>query len=443
MPQTADLIIFNASELLTCRGPVEGVSGEGALSDLEVVEGGAIAIAGGRIVAVGTTASVFQDWDARESFDALGKLVSPGFVDPHSHLLYAGSRHREYEGRVTGRPAAGIDGGIRYSVTRTRSASDTELVAQAMADLDVMLAHGTTTLEAKTGYGLDAASELRLLRLTAHLHHAIEVVPTFLALHVPPAATERSRDGFIDDMLAALPEAAKLAEYCDVTADPIGFTVAECLQVGHRARALGMRIRVHADQTGDGGGAFVAARLGAAGADHLDYTTDEGFRDMAAAGTVATLLPAVTYHMCEMTSNIENGCLRPPSKPFMPLLARRAILAGGVVALSTDYNPGTAPTPSMQAVMQLAARLYRLNYAEIWHMCTLNAAVALDRGHDRGSLEVGKRADVVLWGVPSHGMVINRFGYNQVDSVWVGGKRVVTGGAPATSIKQAKRSYCS
>lgn len=429
MPETADLIIFNASEVLTCRGPSGGIRGEEALAKLEVIEGGAVAIAGGRIVAVGTTAEVLESWDAPERVDALRKVVSPGFVDPHSHLLYAGSRHLEYEGRATGRVAVGIDGGIRYSVRRTRDASDEELVAQAMADLDVMLSHGTTTLEAKTGYGLDAGSELRLLRLTAHLAHAIEVVPTFLALHVPPAATERSRDDFIDDMVAALPEASKLAEYCDVTADPIGFTVAECLRVGESARALGMRIRVHADQTGDGGGALVASRLRASGADHLDYTTDDGFRAMAAAGTVATLLPAVTYHMCEMTPSIQDGCIRPASKPFMPLLARRAILAGGVIALSTDYNPGTAPTPSMQAVMQLAARLYRLSYAEIWHMCTLNAAAALDRGHDRGSLELGKRADVVLWNVASHGMAINRFGYNMVDSVWIEGTRVVTAGS--------------
>jgi imidazolonepropionase len=426
VPQTADLILIHANEVVTCRGPSTGVRGESALSQLDTIADGAVAVVDGRIAAVGTTDRVLSDWHAEDCVDARGRLISPGFVDPHSHLLFNGQRYAEYEARVTERARTGIDGGIRYSVSRTRSASDQQLVDQAMADLDLMLAHGTTTLEAKTGYGLDASSELRLLRLTSELQHPIEIAPTFLALHVPPPLAEGGREKFIAEMLDALPEAARFSEYCDVTADPIGFTADECLRVGARARELGMRIRVHADQTGDGGGAQVAARLQASAADHLDYTSDEGFRLMAEAGTVATLLPGVTYHLCEMTSRIRDGGLLEPEKPFMPLVARRAIRAGGAVALSTDYNPGTSPTPSMQTVMQLAARLYRLSYAEIWHMCTLNAAVALDRGHDRGSLEVGKRADLLLWNVATHGMAINRFGYNMVDRVWVAGHAVST-----------------
>lgn len=429
MRQTADLIIEHAEELVTCRGPAHGRAGAAELNQLETIPDGAVAVRGGAIVAVGRTADVLAQWESRERVNARGRLVSPGFVDPHSHLLFNGHRHAEYEARVTDRPIAGIDGGIRYSVSRTRAATDAELTTQALADLDVMLAHGTTTLEAKTGYGLDAEAELRLLRLTAGLRHAIEIAPTFLALHVPPSPADKDRARFIDEMVEALPEAARHAEYCDVTADPIGFTPQECLRVGERARALGMGIRVHADQTGDGGGALVANRLKAAGADHLDYCTDAGFRLMAESGTVATLLPSVTYHMCEMVGKVRHGQLCGAEKPFMPLLARRAIDAGGVVALSTDYNPGTSPTPSMQAVMQLAARLFRLSYAETWHMCTLNAAAALGRGHDRGSIEVGKRADLLLWKVGNHGLAINRFGYNMVDRVWIEGRRV--GGAPA------------
>jgi imidazolonepropionase len=426
MRQTADFILVHAQELVTCEGPASGIAGHDDLNRLETIADAAVAVAGGKIVAVGPSEGVLAQWQSTECIDARGRLISPGLVDPHSHLLFSGHRHAEYESRVTGQPAAGIEGGIRYSVSRTRDASDAELVRQALSDLDIMLAHGTTTLEAKTGYGLSAEAELRLLRLTAGLQHPIEIAPTFLALHVPPSPDEKARGDFMAEMLAALPEAAGYAEYCDVTADPIGFTVDECLRVGQRARELGMGIRVHADQTGDGGGALVAQRLRAAGADHLDYTTDEGFRMMAQAGTVATLLPSVTYHMCEMTPKIRNGCLCAADKPFMPLLARRAVDAGGVVALSTDYNPGTSPTPSMQAVMQLAARLYRLSYAEIWHMCTLNAAASLGRGHDRGSVEVGKRADLLLWNVATHGMAINRFGYNMVDRVWIGGRPVTT-----------------
>jgi imidazolonepropionase len=424
--QAADFILVHAQELVTCRGPATGKAGQEALNRLETIADAAVAVAGGKIVAVGRTEDVLAQWRSTECIDARGKLISPGLVDPHSHLLFSGHRHAEYESRITDKPAAGIEGGIRYSVSRTRGASDAELVRQALSDLDVMLAHGTTTLEAKTGYGLSAESELRLLRLTAGLEHPIEIATTFLALHVPPSPEEKTRGDFIAEMLAALPEAATHAEYCDVTADPIGFTADECLLVGERARELGMGIRVHADQTGDGGGALVAQRLRAAGADHLDYTSDEGFRMMAQAGTVATLLPSVTYHMCEMTPKIRNGCLCAADKPFMPLLARRAVDAGGVIALSTDYNPGTSPTPSMQAVMQLAARLYRLSYAEIWHMCTLNAAASLGRGHDRGSIEVGKRADLLLWNVGTHGMAINRFGYNMVDRVWIEGRPMTT-----------------
>lgn len=422
MKAAADFILVHAQEVVTCKGPAHGKAGREQLNQLETIQDGAIAVAGGKIAAVGHTEAVLSQWGAATHIDARGKLVSPGLVDPHSHLLFNGHRHAEYESRITGEPAAGIGGGIRYSVSRTTQASDSELQQQALSDLDVMLAHGTTTLEAKTGYGLNAESELRLLRLTAGLRHPIDIAPTFLALHVPPAAEDKRRESFIAEMIEALPEAARYAEYCDVTADPIGFTAEECLLVGERARALGMGIRVHADQTGDGGGALVAQRLRAAGADHLDYTSDEGFRVMAEAGTVATLLPSVTYHMCEMTPKVRNGCLCAAEKPFMPLLARRAMEAGGVVALSTDYNPGTSPTPSMQAVMQLAARLYRLSYAEIWHMCTLNAAASLGRGHDRGSIEVGKRADLVLWNVGAHGIAINRFGYNMVDRVWIEGK---------------------
>ena len=402
----ADSLILNAAELLTCRGPAEGICGS-ALHNADVIKDGAIAINGGRIAAVGTTEEIRDRFEARTVIDASGRLVTPAFVDPHSHLLYGGTRHEEYEVKLTGRGQVKLDGGIRYTVSRTRQTSDAALLEQAARDLDVMLAHGTTTLEAKTGYGLESEEELRLLRLTASLKHAVDVVPTFLPLHVLPDAYKQKRSAFIEMMRKALPEAKKLARYCDVTCDPIGFTYDECLEVGEAARGLGMKIRVHADQMGDARGALLSARLQATAADHLDYASDEGLHAMAKAGTVATLLPGVTLHMLEVHE-----------KPFMAQLARRAVEARCVVALSTDYNPGSCPTQSMQMVMQLAARLFRLGYAEIWNMCTLNAARALDLGHDRGSLEPGKRADVVLWNVPSHGMVINRFGVNLVHKVF-------------------------
>jgi imidazolonepropionase len=425
----ADLLVVDAAELLTCRGPASGITGE-ALREIETIPGGALAVAGGRIVAVGTSEQIRDQFDAPRVIDASGRLVSPGLVDPHSHLLYGGTRHEEYEAKLTQRAAPRLDSGIRYTVRKTREASDQALVDQGLADLDVMLAHGTTTLEAKTGYGLEREQELRLLRLTAGLKHAVEVIPTFLPLHVLPDEYGARRSEYLKMAIDSLPEAATMARYCDVTCDPIGFTYEECLKVGEAARELGMKIRVHADQFGDARGGLLAARLQASGADHLDYTSDEGLRAMAEAGTVATLLPGVTLHLCEIME-----------KPFMPRLARRAIEAGCIVALSTDYNPGSCPTPSMQMAMQLAARLFRLGYAEIWNMCTLNAARSLDCSHDRGSLEAGKRADIVIWNVPSHGMVINRFGVNLADTVISRGRVLVKDGRHQPSIR-AKEATC-
>jgi len=426
--QNADLLIVHAAELLTCRGPAEGIRGA-ALQRVDAIGDGALAIRDGRIVAVGPTAEVARHFNAPAAIDATGKLVSPGFVDPHSHLVYGGTRHEEYEAKVTQRaPARRLDGGIRFTVRKTRETPDAALVGQALDDLDTMLLHGTTTLEAKTGYGLERDEELRLLRLTAGLRHAVDVVPTYLALHVLPEEYAGRRAEYLRVAVSGLEEAARLAPFCDVSCDPLCFTFDECMQVGEAAHAVGMKIRVHADQFGDARGALLAARLRASSADHLDYASDEGFKAMAEAGTVGTFLPGVTLHMCEMTPRFTPDGLGDAEKPFLPLVVRRAIAAGMTVALSTDFNPGSCPTPSMQMVMALGARLFRLGYAEIWNMCTLNAARSLDLGHDRGSLEEGKRADVVLWNVPSHGLVINRFGANLVDTVVANGRIVVEKG---------------
>jgi imidazolonepropionase len=422
--KNVDLILKNAHELITCKGPVEGVNGPD-LDRLECIRNGALAVDAGRIVAVGKTATIAEQYSGGQVIDCSGCLVSPGLVDPHTHLIYAGSRHEEYQIKVTGKPSsANLESGIRYTVDQTRSADAETLVTQALKDLDVMAVHGTTTVEAKTGYGLSMESEKRLMRLTAGLEHAVEVVPTFMGAHVLPSEYDDRRDDYVELIVEMLPDVVAQAEYCDVCCDPVGFTSNECIRIGSVARDLGMRIRVHADQTGECSGALTAAKLEAVSADHLDYTTDEGFAAMAAAGTVATFLPGVTHHMMEMTPRVVGMDIQDAEKPFMPLVLRRAINAGACIALSTDYNPGTCPTPSMQEIMWLAARLYRLSYAEIWHMCTINAAKALDRSHDRGSLETGKRADIVVWSVPEHGMVINRFGVNLVDTVIINGQVV-------------------
>jgi imidazolonepropionase len=414
-----DLLIANATELVTCRTGPRGAVGP-ALKQLDVIAEGAVAVDKGRIVEVGPTRTLRRRHRARRTLDARGKLVTPGLVDCHSHLVFAGSRHVEYERLVTGEATPGkrLEGGIRYTVARTRAASAAALAAQARRDLDLMLAHGTTTVEVKTGYGLDRDTELRLLRVIRGLaRHPVDVVSTYLGAHVLPEEYAERRDAYVQLVIDTLPAARRWAEYCDVWCDTIAFTAEETERICSVARTLGYKLRLHADQVGDAGGAELAARLGVSSADHLDHVSDAGIRALAARGTVGVLLPSVTYHMLEMTPKLEDGHLVPAAKAPWPLLVRRMADAGMRLALAADYNPGTSPTPSMQTVMQLAARLYRLGYSEIWQMATINAAHALDRGDDRGSLEAGKRADLVVWQVPEHGMVVNRFGVNLVDTV--------------------------
>jgi imidazolonepropionase len=420
--ESVDVLIRNAAEVVTCRGPADGVFGA-ALNDLEIIPNGAIAVRGDRIVAVGPTKVLDARFQTRETIDAAGRLVSPGLVDPHTHLVYAGSRHEEWERRVGGRPP-GLASGIRWTVEQTRKAPEEALRRAALADLDTMLAHGTTTVEAKSGYGLDRATELRLLRIAKSLHHPVDVVTTYLGAHVLPDEYTGDRTAYVAQVIDTLAEAATLAEYCDVCCDPVSFTAEECRSIVVAAKSHGMRLRFHADQTGHAGGIKLAAELQASSADHLEHANADDIRALAASRTIGVLLPGVTHHMLEMTSRISNDQLEEAAYPWMPLLARRMIAGGARLALATDYNPGTCPTLSMQTIMQLAARLYRLSYAEIWHMCTVNAAASLDRGGDRGSLEPGKRADIVIWRVPHHGMVINRFGTNLVHIVIKDGRAV-------------------
>jgi len=421
-------LILNAAEMILCKGSPDGVRGFD-LNRLEIVADGALAVDAGRIVAVGDSVTTVKHYRGRRVIDATGRLVSPGLVDAHTHLIFAGSRHDEWEDKVLGRSASdGLGSGIMRTVKKTRAADDETLRNKALSDLDLMAANGTTTVEVKTGYGLTMESEVRLLSLISGLKHAVDVVPTFLGAHVVPPEYADRRAAYVDLVVEMLPDVCKQAEYCDMCCDPSCFTAEECMRIGTAARDLGMGIRVHADQTGACGGAQTAARLEAASADHLDYTTDQGFVALAEAGTVAALLPGVTYHLMEMTPKLSGLELQDAEKPFMPLVARRAINSGGIVSLATNYNPGTSLSLSMQEVMRLAARLFRLSYAEIWHMCTINAAKALDRSKDRGSLEVGKRADIVIWSVPEHGMVVNRSGLNLAETVIIQGHVVADSG---------------
>lgn len=411
--------IVHAGELLTAHSaePKHGAE----LSDLGIIKDGAVVYKGDTIVAVGTTSQILSDHAPERTIDAAGQVVMPGFVDPHAHLVYMGSRHEEYECKIAGKSYSDLHkvGGIRYTVGMTRAASEDELYEKALRDLDIMLLHGTTTVEAKSGYGLDRENELKLLRVAKRLNeaHPIEVISTFLGAHTVPDEYKENKSGYVEAVKKMLTEAAPLAEFCDVWCDALGFSVDECRSILHDAGKLGLKPKLHAEQTAWSGGGELAAEVGAVSADHLDFLSPEAITQMRDSKVIGVLLPGVTYHLMEFSKKI-------------PV---REMIEGGVrIALATDYNPGSCRTQSMQTILEMACRLYKLTYAQAINAATLNAAYAVDRGNVIGSLAPGKRADIVMFNCAEHGVLINNFGINKVDTVIKSGQTVVENGRLCT-----------
>lgn len=411
----ADRAIVGIAELATPQGTRARVGSE---SDrLHIVHDAAIAFAGETIVFVGERARYEAEVAlAGEPIDAAGATALPGFVDCHTHLPFAGWRETEFDERqrgVTYSEIAARGGGILSSVEQTRAATREQLVELSLDRLDRMAAGGTTTVEAKSGYGLSHADEIKQLEAIAEAarRHAVEVVPTCLGAHTVPR--EHRPDGreaylrMLNEVL--LPEVAErgLAEYADVFIDANAFRVDEAESYLRRAAELGLGTRVHADQLADDGGALVAARVGAASADHLEYVSDAGIAAMREAGTTAVLLPAVTLFL---RMDVE-----PPG--------RRLIDAELPVALATDFNPGSCPTDSMPTVIWIAALTAGMSVDEAITAATLNAAASLGRAERIGTLEVGKRADVVLLDAPNRYHLVYRFGSDLIDRVFVAGEQ--------------------
>lgn len=407
--------VVNASELITAHATT-AKTGE-ALSDLGVIKDGAVVFDGAAIIDVGTTKQMLKTYRLESTIDATGKVVMPGFVDPHTHLVYMGSRHEEYECKIAGKSYADLHkvGGIRYSVRMTRAASEEELYRQALHDLDIMLLHGTTTVEAKSGYGLDKENELKLLRVAKRLNenHPIDVISTFLGAHTVPEEYKDNKPGYVDLVRKMLKDAAPLAEFCDVWCDALGFSVDECQQILDDAKKCGFKLKLHVEQTSWTGGGELAARVGAVSADHLDFLSPEAIAQMRDRGVIGVLVPGVTYHLMEFSKQIP---------------VKQMIEGGMAIALATDYNPGSCRTQSMQAVLETACRLYRLTYSQAINAATINAAYAVDRGSSIGSLSAGKRADIAIFNCPEHGIMINNFGINHIDMVIKNGEVVVRGG---------------
>ena len=402
------LLIKNATELVTCRGKAPK-SGE-AMADIGIINDGAMWIEDGVIRRVGTTAEVLSGIDAAEAevLDAAGRCVLPGFVDPHTHFLFAGNRAEEFSWRLRGDTYMQImerGGGIVNSVRATREATKEELTKVGWQRLCSMLSFGVTTVEGKSGYGLDAATEIKQLETMAELNrtHVVEIVPTFMGAHATPPEYKGRTDEFVEYLLhQVLPIVAKskLADFCDIFCEKGVFSVDQSRKLLTAAQGLGMRAKVHADEIVSFGGAELAADIGAVSAEHLLHASDEGIRRMSEAGVIAVLLPATAF------------CLREPYAR-----ARFMIDHGVPVALATDFNPGSCFTESIPLVIALAALYMQMSPAEIVTALTINAAAAVGRADRIGSLEVGKQADCIVLSHPSHLYLPYHAGVNCVETV--------------------------
>ncbi len=397
-------LITGCSELVTLEGPAPRRGRE--LGDLGIVRDGALLITGDRIAAVGPRSRIARLREARSAqrLDLNGRVVLPGFVDSHTHLVFPASRAAEYEQRIAGatyEEIARAGGGILSTMKRLRRAPAARLREAALAHLDEFAAHGTTTVEAKSGYGLDLPSELKTLRLHRALNqeHPLDVVSTFLGAHIAPPEFRRRPDAYVD-LLARrwIPQIALagLAEFCDAFCDRGAFTVAQARRVLTAARACGMRLRLHAEQLARTGAARLAVELHASSADHLENVSRSDIAALAKSDVTCTLLPGCCFHL---------GLAR-----YAP--ARALVGAGAIVALATDFNPGTSPTLNMQMILSLACTQLRLTPAEAIAAATINGAYALRR-HDRiGSLQVGKYADLAVFDLADHREIPYYFGVN-------------------------------
>lgn len=404
----ADLIVRHIGQLVTMGGPAPRVGP--ALAEVGAVADGMVVARGGAIVAVGRTAELAgEGWRAPLVIDAPDQAVVPGFVDAHTHLVFAGWRAGEFADRLRGRGyqevlAAG--GGILSTVSATRAATEDELYASGLERLGACLRLGTTAVEVKSGYGLDLDGELKCLRAIRRLGEdgPCDVVPTFLGAHAVPPEFAGRGDDYVDLLCRrVLPEVARLhlARYCDAFCEAGAFTRRQTRRVLEAARSLGLGVKLHADEFSDLGGAALAAELRAASADHLLTAGEDGLAAMARAGTVAVLLPGTA--LCAAGGRVAD--------------ARRMIELGVPVALGTDFNPGTCPVQSMGLMIGLACCLMRMTPAEALAGATVNAACASGLGDRVGRIEVGRQADLVILDAPSYEHIPYRLGEGLVRAV--------------------------
>jgi len=408
-----DLLIKTAKELLTLSPCIKDESGLG------IIPNGAIAVKEGKIFWIGETGELPKECvvgPQGQEIDATGKVVMPGLIDSHTHLVFGGSRENEFKQRIEGLSYLEIaqkGGGILSTVEATRKASFEELFHSGKSRLDRFLSKGVTTLEAKSGYGLSLESELKILRVIRALQkeHPVEIVPTFLGAHTVPKEFKDARRRYVDLLITEMiPEVSeeRLAEFCDVFCEQKAFNLGESREILEAGKRYGLQPKIHADQLSPGGGAELAAEVGAFSADHLEYVSQRGIERMAEKGVVAVLLPGASFSLS--------------MKKYPP--AREMIEQGVRVALSTDLNPGSSMTESLPLMMTMGCLFFNMTPQEVIRAVTTHAAKSMGRENEIGSFEIGKQADVILLDIPNYQYLPYHFGVDHVEIVIKNGKVV-------------------
>jgi imidazolonepropionase len=409
----SSLALLHASQLVTLAGPERPRIGSG-MSELGIIPDGGMLIIDGRIDAIGTSDQIEKKASGAETIDVGGRVVLPGFVDAHTHLVFAGDRLDDFERRARGETyeqIARAGGGIWSTVQKTRAASGEELFGVAQKHAEWFLRCGTTTVEAKSGYGLTVEDEFKILRAMLRLSEQgpLEIVPTFLGAHAVPRETDAKKyvELLIGEMLPRV-AGEKLAEFCDVFCERGYFDIEQSRRVLGAAKKLGLKLRGHVDQLSNSGGAKLMAELGATTADHLEKTDEQGIAALKSANVQPILLPGSVYGL---------GLRDYPR-------AREMIAAGLAVVIATDFNPGSSPTPSMPMMLSLACTQMKMSPAEAITAATINAAYTLNRGDVIGSLEEGKRANISIFDCKDYRELAYWFGLPHTHSVYVNGERV-------------------
>lgn len=417
------LMIRNASQLVTLKGASVAPLTKEGMEKLQIIENGSVWLEDGIIQSVGRDEELAERYKDRmheaDIIDATGKLVTPGLVDPHTHLVHAGTRENEFNMRLQGATYMEImnnGGGIHATTSATRAASKETLFEESKKRLDQFLLHGVTTVEAKSGYGLSLEVELKQLEVAKELHeaHPVDIVSTFMGAHAVPAEYKENPDQFVDIVInEMLPEVAKrnLAEFNDVFCERGVFTPEQSKRILEAGKKYGLIPKIHADEIEPYEGAELAGEIGAISAEHLLKASDKGIQALADNGVIAVLLPGTAFFLMAESAN-----------------GRKMIDSGVPVALSTDCNPGSSPTVSMPLVMNLGCLKMGMTPAEVLAAATINAAHAINRGKEIGSIEEGKKADITIFDVPNYMVLQYKFGVNHVHSVIKNGEVVVEQG---------------